>query len=190
MSSFEPGRTETEQLNQLLLAVAEQRDRQAFRALFGHFAPRLKAFVMSHQTDPGTAEEVVQETMVNVWRKAAQFDAAKASASTWVFTIARNMRIDMLRRARRPEPDMNDPAMVSEPEPLAHERISHEQEAARLRAAVAELPAEQQEVLRLVFMEDITHAEAAERLGIPLGTVKSRIRLALKRVRAEVGERE
>ncbi len=190
MSGADTGRDATETLNDLLVAVAEERDRRAFRALFRHFAPRIKAFVLSQRTDPALAEEIVQETMLNVWRKAAQFEPARASASTWVFTIARNMRIDMLRKARRPEPDLNDPATVPEPEPLAHERIAHAEEAGRLRDAVARLPGEQQEVLRLVFQEDITHAEAAARLGLPLGTVKSRIRLALKRVRSEVGERE
>ncbi len=188
MTGVENGRDATETLNGLLVAVAEERDRQAFQSLFRHFAPRIKAFVLSQRTDPGLAEEIVQETMLNVWRKAAQFEPARASASTWIFTIARNMRIDMLRKARRPEPDLNDPATVPEPEPLAHERISHAQEAGRLRDAIARLPGEQREVLRLVFQEDVTHAEAAARLGLPVGTVKSRIRLALKRVRSEVGE--
>jgi RNA polymerase sigma-70 factor (ECF subfamily) len=180
----------SEQLTRLLVAVAEDRDRQAFQSLFLHFAPRVKAFVLSQRTDPGLAEEIVQETMVNVWRKAAQFQPAKASASTWVFTIARNMRIDMLRKSNRPEPDVNDPAMVPDAEPPAHERISREQEAARLRKAFAGLPEEQREILQLVFFEEKTHTEAAQHLDIPLGTVKSRIRLALKRVRSEVGERE
>jgi RNA polymerase sigma factor (sigma-70 family) len=177
-----------EQLNSLLVSVAEGRDRSAFQSLFVYFAPRLKAFVMGQRTDPGLAEEIVQETMLNVWRKADQFEPAKASASTWVFTIARNMRIDMLRKANRPAPDMDDPALVPDSEPPAHERVSRKQESARLRQALVSLPAEQREILRMVFLDDTTHAEAAERLGIPLGTVKSRIRLALKRMRSEVGE--
>ena len=134
------------------------------------------------------AEEIVQETMVNVWRKAKQFEAAKASASTWIFTIARNMRIDMLRRANRPEPDMNDPAIVPDPDPPAQEVIHRKQEARRIRKAFASLPGEQQEVLRLAFFEDKAHPQVAEELGIPLGTVKSRIRLAFKHLRAVVGE--
>lgn len=177
-------------LSSLIVAVGRDRDRAAFQALFMHFAPRLKAFMQGQRIDPGLAEEIVQETMVNVWRKAAQFDPAKASAATWFFAIARNMRIDLLRRARRPEPDMNDPAMVPDPDPPAHDLISKEQDAARLRRAYASLPQDQQEVLRLVYMEDQTHAQASEALGIPLGTVKSRIRLALKRMRSDVGERE
>ena len=173
----------SEQLNSLLVAVAEKRDRQAFQSLFLHFAPRVKAFVLSQRTDPGLAEEVVQETMVNVWRKAAQFQPEKASASTWVFTIARNMRIDMLRKLNRPEPDVNDPAMVPDAEPLAPERISRDQEAARLRKVFAGLPAEQRGILQLVFFEEKTHTEAAQHLGIPLGTVKTHLRRGLLRIR-------
>lgn len=178
------------ELNRLLAAVGSDRDREAFKLLFRYFAPRLKAFILSQRTDPGLAEEIVQETMVNVWRKAAQYEPGKASASTWVFTIARNMRIDILRKSRRPEPDPNDPALIPESDPLPHERISTEQETGRLMEAFAGLPQDQQQVLRLVFMEEKTHTEAAVELGIPLGTVKSRIRLALKRVRTELGERE
>ncbi len=180
--------TSVEALNAMLLAVAVGQDRAAFRGLFDHFAPRLKAFVRRQGTDPQMAEEVVQETMVKVWHKAGQFDPAKASAATWVFTIARNMRIDHLRKANRPEPDYNDPAFVPDAEPGAVDRISRDQEAGRLHAALTVLPEEQQAVLRLAFFEDKAHAEIAEELGIPLGTVKSRIRLAFKRVRSEIGE--
>ena len=177
-----------ERMTGLLTAVAVQRDRAAFKVLFEFYAPRLKAFVQRQGTSPDMAEEVVQETMVKVWRKAAQFDASRASASTWIFTIARNLRVDLLRKANRPAPDMNDPALVPEPEPRAHELISRDQESARLKVAVAELPQEQQEVLRLAFFEEKAHGAVAEELGIPLGTVKSRIRLAFKRIRAELGE--
>ena len=177
-------------MNALLLAVAAQADKAAFQALFEHFAPRVKAFMLRQGTDASMAEEVVQETMVNVWRKAGQFDPAKASASTWVFTIARNLRIDLIRKAKRPAPDMNDPAMVPDPEPKAHELIAQRQEAARLRSVMDGLPREQREVLHLAFYEEMAHGRVAEELGIPLGTVKSRIRLAFKRMRSELGEME
>jgi RNA polymerase sigma-70 factor (ECF subfamily) len=190
MNNADTNADPAEKLNSLVVAVGRDRDRAAFQALFMHFAPRLKAFMQGQRIDPGLAEEIVQETMVNVWRKAEQFDPAKASAATWFFTIARNMRIDLLRKASRPEPDMNDPAMVPDPDPPAHDLISQEQETARLRVAFASLPEDQQKVVKLVFMEEKTHAQVSEALGIPLGTVKSRIRLALKRMRSEVGERE
>jgi len=179
----------SETLNELLVSVAKVRDREAFRVLFEHFSPRIKSFALGQNTAPGLAEEIAQETMVNVWRKAGQFDPRKASAATWVFTIARNMRIDMMRKFSRPEPDMNDPALVPDADPPAHEQIARNQQADRLRKSLSGLPAEQQEVLHLVFMKEKTHVEAAEELEIPLGTVKSRVRLALKRVRSEIGER-
>ncbi len=134
------------------------------------------------------AEEIVQETMVKVWRKADQFNPSKASASTWIFTIARNVRIDLLRKINRPEPDMNDPAFVDEPQAHPADILSAEQQAARLRNVIAELPEDQQNVLRLAFFEDKAHPEVASELGIPLGTVKSRVRLAVKRIRRELGD--
>ena len=190
MSGDEGQQSTQDWMKYLLLAVARDRQREAFKALFEHFAPRLKAFIQRQGTDPEMAEEVVQETMVSVWRKAEQFDPAKASVSTWIFTIARNARIDLLRKANRPEPDMNDPALAPDPGPEVQEVISREQGAARLKVAVAGLPAEQQEVLRLAFFQEKAHSKVAEELGIPLGTVKSRIRLAFKRIRSELGESE
>jgi RNA polymerase sigma-70 factor (ECF subfamily) len=175
-------------MNHLLIAVAENEDRQAFQTLFEYFAPRVKAFLFKQGTTPEMAEEVVQETMVNVWRKSAQFDPARASASTWIFTIARNLRIDMLRKENRPAPDMDDPALVPDPEPAAHDSIARAQEADRLKSAVSALPREQQEVLELAFFQEKAHPQVAEELGIPLGTVKSRIRLAFRRIRSELGE--
>jgi RNA polymerase sigma factor (sigma-70 family) len=175
-------------MNAMLAAVGAERDKAAFQALFEHFAPRVKGFLYRQGTSPEMAEEVVQETMVNVWRKAVQFDPARASAATWIFTIARNLRIDMLRKENRPAPDMDDPALVPDPDPAPHETISKEQEASRLRAVMAELPQEQQEVLHLAFFQEKAHPQVAEELGIPLGTVKSRIRLALRRIRSELGD--
>ena len=176
--------------SRLLVAVAETRDRAAFRALFDHFAPRIKAFMLRQGADTTMAEEIVQEAMVRVWTKAAQFDPQKASAATWIFTIARNLRIDLIRKAARPEPDANDPAFLPDPEPSAPDVIALGQGAARLRRLLDNLPAEQREVLTCAFFEDKTHPEIAQHLDIPLGTVKSRIRLALKRVRAEFGDPE
>lgn len=175
-------------MNGLLIAVATTRDKAAFQTLFEFFAPRIKGFLYRQGTAPDMAEEVVQETMVNVWRKATQFDPARASASTWIFTIARNLRIDLLRKENRPTPDVNDPALVPDPEPAPHDAMSQEQEAVRLRTAVASLPREQQEVLHLAFFQEKAHPLVAEELGIPLGTVKSRIRLAFRRIRSELGE--
>lgn len=166
--------------------VAENRDRGAFALIYEYFGPRLKSFVMRQGSDPQLAEEVVQETMVKIWHKAGQFDAKKASASTWIYTIARNMRIDLLRKINRPEPDMNDPAMTPEPDPMAYDVIALNQEADQLKKSIALLPEDQQRVLQLAYFQDKTHNEVALELNVPLGTVKSRIRLALKRIRTEL----
>ena len=174
-------------MDELLTRVAK-RDREAFREVFDHFAPRIKAYIIGQGTDRQTAEEVVQETMVKIWRKAEQFDPARAAASTWIFTIARNMRVDHLRKVNRPEPDMDDPAFVREPEPLPSENLSHAQDSKILHTAIKKLPKEQQDVLRSAYFEEKTHPEIAEALNIPLGTVKSRVRLALKNIRAVLGE--
>ena len=175
-------------LDELVLAIARDRDREAFQALFLHFAPRLKSYLQRSGADAGEAEDVVQEAMINVWRKAALFDPSKAAVSTWVFAIARNARITHVRKQNRPEPDPNDPAFAPEPEPQPLETVSREQEARLVRDAVRDLPEEQQAVLRLAFFEDKPHAAVAEELALPLGTVKSRIRLAMRRIRAALGE--
>lgn len=175
-------------LVRLMSAVANDRDRQAFRQLYLHFGPRLKAFVMRGGADAGAAEDVVQEAMINVWRKASSFDSSKAAVSTWVFAIARNARISQLRRQNRPEPDAADPAFAPDPAPEPLDLVAREQEAERLRAAVATLPEDQQAVLKLAFFDEKSHATVAAELNAPLGTVKSRIRLAMQRIRAELGE--
>ena len=170
-------------LNDLVVAVGLRRDRVAFAGLFAHFAPRLKAYLMRNGCEATAAEEVVQEVMVTLWRRAETFDPSQASASTWVFTIARNKRIDMVRRERRPEIDPDDPALRPEAEPSADHAVETAQDSERLRAAMTVLPAEQQEILRLAYFEDLPHSAIAERCDMPLGTVKSRIRLALTRLR-------
>ncbi len=175
-------------LNELLLAVGQSRDRQAFAALFDHFAPRLKSYLLRLGTDAGSAEELVQEAMLLVWRRAETFDPAQANASTWVFTIARNKRIDGIRRERRPEIDPDDPALVPPMPESADVMVETAQETKRLQAAIASLPPEQAELLHLAYFEDIPHSAISSRKGIPLGTVKSRLRLALERLRKVLKE--
>lgn len=167
----------------LLLAVGRRRDRTAFAALFAHFAPRLKAYLRRQGCDPGAADDLVQEVMLLVWRRAETYDPAQASASTWVFTVARNKRIDALRREQRPEIDPDDPALLPDPVPAADHRVESLQAGSRLRAALRALPPEQAELLRLAYFEDKPHSAISEERGIPLGTVKSRLRLAMDRLR-------
>ena len=170
-------------LADLLAAVAARQDRGAFATLFAHFAPRLKAYMRRLGLPEARAEDLVQEVMLIVWRRATLYDRAQASVSTWIFTIARNRRIDDLRRERRPEIDPDDPALVRDDTPAADLLVSRVQLGQRLRAAVEALPEEQAEVLRKNFFEDKPHGAIADELGLPLGTVKSRLRLGLAKLR-------
>jgi RNA polymerase sigma-70 factor (ECF subfamily) len=178
---------QTSRLEALVNRVACQRDRAAFIDLFNHFAPRLKAFMLRGGADPETAEEIAQEAMIIVWNKAEQFDPSRAALSTWIFTIARNKRIDMLRRQVRPEIDPLD-LPGAEEDPGADSRLALRQASADLRGSIALLSAEQRQVLHLAFFEDKSHGAISNELGLPLGTVKSRIRLALARLRGMMGE--
>ena len=175
-------------MEECINAVASRKDRKAFKHLFESFAPKLKSFAMRNGVGVELAEEVVQETFIRIWRKADQFDAAKASASTWIYTIARNQRIDLLRKRHRPEPDFEDPAFVPDEEPQPSDVIAQDEEADKLRNSIDELSPEQQAVLKLAFLEELPHVEVAKKLNIPLGTVKSRIRLALKHIRSNIGD--
>lgn len=173
-------------LNELLVAVGTMRDRAAFEALFRHFAPRVKAYLLRIGAGSGTADDLAQEAMLSVWRKAALFDPAKASAATWIFTIARNLRIDALRRERRPEFDPNDPVYVPEGETQADAGLIRGDDEARLREAIGRLSPDQAKVVELSFFADKPHSLIAKELGLPLGTVKSRLRLAMSRIRGEM----
>lgn len=165
-------------------AVRDRRDQQAFAALFRHFAPRVKGFLMRSGAGETLSEECAQEVMATLWNKAHLFDPARASVATWVFTIARNRRIDALRRQRRPEPE--ELPWGPEPDPDPDDALVMQQETARLGAAIARLPDKQRELIERAYFGDLSHSEIAAATGLPLGTIKSRIRLALERLRQQM----
>ncbi|SEA80302.1 RNA polymerase sigma factor [Rubrimonas cliftonensis] len=169
----------------LMLRVAA-RDRAAFAALFGRYAGRVKGFMQRAGFPPHEADEAAQEVMLTVWRRAETFDPTRAGAGTWLFTVARNRRIDLMRR-RRPEPDPLDPHFQPDPAPPADVAAAVADRDAAVRAALATLPPEQLEVVRLAYYEGLSQSEAAAALGAPLGTVKSRLRLAVARLREALG---
>jgi RNA polymerase sigma-70 factor (ECF subfamily) len=166
----------------LLIAVAETSDREAFSRLFAHFAPRVKSYLLRQGASPSQAEDVAQETLALLWRKAGLFDPDKARASTWIFRIARNQMIDRHRQRQRPHLDPNDPFLMPDAEPLPDKQASQQEDIATVRSALAELPEKQREVIMLSFFEEEPHPVIAKKLQLPIGTVKSRIRLALARL--------
>ncbi|NNK78201.1 MAG: sigma-70 family RNA polymerase sigma factor [Litoreibacter sp.] len=166
---------------EIVARIRQSQDQAAFAELFQHFAPRVKAFLIKSGADAGMAEECAQDVMATLWRKAHLFDPSRASVATWIFTIARNRRIDMLRKERRPEPD--ELTWGPAPEPDAADVMELQQENNRLAEAMAELPEKQRVLIQKAYFGDLSHSEIAEQTGLPLGTIKSRIRLALERLR-------
>jgi RNA polymerase sigma factor (sigma-70 family) len=173
--------TSEEALASLILKIGTDRDRDAFAQIFRHFAPRIKGFGLKQSSDGALAEELVQETMLAVWRSAKTYDSARSSAATWVFTICRNKRIDLFRRRSRAEPDQAEQEWESEP--TQHRFAEVSADFRRTRKLMNDLPKEQSQVLAMSFLEEKPHREIAAQLGLPLGTVKSRIRLALTTLR-------
>lgn len=178
----------TADVSALLVQVASHQDKAAFAQLFTYFAPRVKSYVFKLGSNEAMAEELAQQTMLQVWRKATLFDPSKAAASTWIFRIARNLRLDHLRKERHFDYDDYDLTVIEDERPSAVDHVEQNQYAALVQKAMAHLPPEQLEIVRLSFYDGLSHGDIAERLAMPLGTVKSRIRLAFKRIRDAVGE--
>jgi RNA polymerase sigma-70 factor (ECF subfamily) len=173
-------------MSDLLQKVAQTRDVEAFRKLFELYGPRVKSYMMRQGADSTTAEDLAQETLLTVWRKAQLYSDEKGSATTWIFTIARNLRIDRLRRevSWQPLPENRDEEASDAPDP--EEEVTEKERRDKVRAVLATLPPDQSEVVTLSYVEGLSHSEIAERLGLPLGTVKSRMRLAYQKVKEAV----
>lgn len=171
----------------LLIGIAGA-DTQAFAALFARYAGRIKSYMMRSGASDSDADEIAQEVMVSIWRNAASYDPARATAATWIFAIARNRRIDMLRRARRPAPDPADPLFQPDPHPDGLDQLTAAERDEQVRLGLAGLTPEQRAVLLASFYDGLSHAEIAARFGLPLGTVKSRMRLAFRHLRDVLGD--
>jgi RNA polymerase sigma-70 factor, ECF subfamily len=170
----------------LLRRIAENGDVEAFQHLYQSFGPRVKSYMMRQGADADTAEELAQETLLTVWRKAPLYAPEKGSASTWIYTIARNLRIDRLRREfpwqELPEGHNETPSSDTPPD----EMVSENERQARVQQSLKNLPADQYEVVALSYLEGLSHSEIADKLNVPLGTVKSRMRLAYQKIRETV----
>ncbi len=176
------------QFANLLVAVATTQDRAAFSELFGYYAPRVKSYLMRLGSDNAQAEEISQDVMVTVWRKASLFDRSQASVSTWIFRIARNRRIDVFRRTKKPDLDPEDTMLLPSGFDAPDAGVDAMEAEARVRAAMKDLPEEQVQLLKLSFYEGLSHSEIAEKLKVPLGTVKSRIRLAFSKMKVRLDD--
>ena len=184
------GNSEKEDLTREIAAIALNRDRQAFSRLFLILAPRIKAFCLKRGASAVEAEETAQETMIQVWRRAGQFDAQRASVTTWIFTIARNKRIDHFRKEQHPEITAEDLVQHSPYSPDVESQFELAEAGESLAEKLRALPREQAAVIHKAFFEDKTHQVIAKELNLALGTVKSRIRLALAKLRSSMSENE
>ena len=176
--------------DRLLLRVGSDRDRSAFKKLYEHFAPRLKSFLLRIGSDMSAAEEICQESMIMVWRRAETFNPESAGASTWIFTIARNKRIDKLRKDNRPLPDLSDPSFFQIPVDKSDDILQRVEEEKKIKNALKNLPPEQAKLILSAYYEEKSHRKIADETNLPLGTVKSRIRLAINRLRSQLEELE
>ena len=191
MSVVETGKrdeTARRQLTDCVVAIAETGSQAAFATLFRHFAPRVKAYLIRLGVPAAQAEDIAQETLLSVWRKARSFDPTKAEAATWIFAIARNQRIDMFRRERYPTVGLGPLDLDPTAPETADQLVEATERETRIRASLKTLPNEQADVVRASFFDDKPHREIERELGIPLGTVKSRLRLAMERLRAALGD--
>ena len=181
-----PSVAEVSEVTLWLLAVRDQRDRTAFARLFTHFGPRLKAMLLRSGLRDGRAEDVVQDVMLAVWHKAHQFDPHRADVAGWIYRIARNRHVDLLRR--RPAIAEDIPENIVAGEPDAFQILALEQEQRALRAALSRLAPEQSQLLQKAYFDEMPHTELSAVTGLPLGTIKSRIRLGLARIRRDLSD--
>lgn len=167
--------------NESLAGLGKNQDKQLFVALFRHFAPRVKAYILRLGLVESVAEELMQETMLLMWRKAHMYKPEKAAASTWIFTLARNQSIDWMRKQKYPEYSFDE--TFDQPDEAEDEAGEQLVTRGQLGTIIEKLPENQAQVIYMSFYEGRAHAEIAERLGIPLGSVKSRIRLACEKIK-------
>jgi len=190
-ASDEAAQALTQRMRENLVAIGKRRDENAFHDFYDHFSGRIKSFLMGKGTQESVAEELMQEIMLIVWRRAESYNPEKAAPSTWLFTIARNRRTDYLRGNSRIEVELDDELLeVDNSEPTQEDQVGLFQQSQILEQALNKLPQEQRQVLHLSYFRGKSHGAIAEWLDLPVGTVKSRIRLAMQSIRSEIVSEE
>lgn len=174
-----PQREKSQDWSDLLAQLAETKNKTLYIQLFKHFAPKVKAYIIRLGLVETTAEELMQETMLAVWRKAHMYNRSKAAASTWIFTLARNLSIDWMRKQKYPEYGLEEWHEEPDEQNPGEEMVTSD----RLNKAIAQLPEKQAQVIYMSFFEGRSHSDISDRLGVPLGSVKSRIRLASEKLK-------
>lgn len=172
----------------LVACIAINKDRAAFRTLFDYFAPRLKSYLLNFGLNSQKAEDLAQEVMLILWQKADKFDPTKAKVSTWLFRVARNKFIDLSRKQKYPEVNADDHLSQMKAAEQTDKPVEEAQTQSLISAAMDQLKPDQQQVIRLSFFEEMSHGQIAEHLQLPLGTVKSRIRMSFQMLRRVLGE--
>jgi RNA polymerase sigma-70 factor (ECF subfamily) len=183
-----PAISEKEAMAGLIEQIARRQDRSAFIQLYKHFAPRVKSFLIGKGLNSATADDVLQEVMLAIWQKSHLYNPAKAAVSTWIFTIARNKYVDRLRREQRHQCESDEPDLRAGDTMASTDEVLQQENTNAVHEALTRLRPEQQEVVVLSFIKGLAHSEIAQHLSLPLGTVKSRIRLALRHLRNDLGE--
>lgn len=166
--------------------IAQNRDKEAFAKIFTFFGPRVKSYLLKSGLDDAQAEDSLQETFARVWLHAGRYNAERGAVSTWIFTIARNVSVDAFRKIRDIDPTYFSAGDEYVTEPPAEESVTHTQDVEQLKFAVQNLPDEQRDLIEAAYFREMTHSEIAKKTGIPLGTIKSRLRLALRRLTGEL----
>jgi len=179
------GRTDEVDDAECMAAIAARGDRTAFAQLFRRYAPKVKAHLLARGAATGAADELTQEVMLIVWRKAALYDASRGSVAAWLYTISRNSLFHTTRgeRRRQAEPATEIAFPEAAPPPTSEQALLAAEQGRALSASLAQLPPEQREILEGAYWHGRTLQECAEERRLPLGTVKTRVRLALERLR-------
>ncbi len=173
-----------------MLRVRSHADRHAFVSLFNIMAPKVLSMIMKAGLDKATAEDIVQEVMLKVWHRRDQFEPTKASVATWIYAIARNTRIDHQRKLSKPALSPDEPALRPSEPASQDELLDVKNQTVFLQKAIAELTLPQREVLKLAYLAGLSHSQISKQLNIPEGTVKSRLRLAMDKLRVSMKELE